>query len=69
MQEARRAVIDPGRNMVSYLSEHVPLRPLVARRHSYRTGTLRYFDVRYADREHLDAVLTADFGASDGRVV
>ena len=60
IQEARRAVIDPGRNMVSYLSEHVPLRPLVARRHSYRTGTLRYFDVRYTDREHLDAVLTAD---------
>ncbi len=69
IQEARRAVVDPARNMVSCLSEHAPLRPMVARRHSYRTGTLRYFDVCYADRGNLEAVLVADSGEADGRVV
>lgn len=31
------------------LRKYVPPRPLIARRHSYQTGTLRYFEVRYAD--------------------
>ena len=31
------------------VQEHMPPRPIVARRHSYITGTLRYFEVRYVD--------------------
>jgi hypothetical protein len=38
------------------LQKYLPPRPLVARRHSYRTGTTRAFDVRYAD-------VHSDFGA------
>lgn len=33
------------------LRRYMPPRPLIARRHSYQTGTLRYFDVRYADTQ------------------
>jgi hypothetical protein len=31
------------------VQEHMPPRPIVARKHSYLTGTLRYFEVRYVD--------------------
>src|SRR6202162_2310996 len=31
------------------LNEYCPLRPVVAQRHSYQTGTLRYFEKRYID--------------------
>jgi hypothetical protein len=31
------------------LEKYMPPRPMVARSHSYRTGTLRYFELRYID--------------------
>ncbi len=34
---------------VEVLHRYLPPRPLVARRHSYQSGTTRFFDVRYAD--------------------
>jgi hypothetical protein len=68
LDEARRG-IDPNRGLASFLSRQAPLRPLVARRHSYRTGTLRYFEACYATREELAEALHRDFGEADGRVV
>lgn len=41
------------------LHRYMPARPLIARRHSYQTGTLRYFDVRYAD-VHTDLAKIAE---------
>ncbi|MCZ7554719.1 MAG: hypothetical protein M5U05_19450 [Anaerolineales bacterium] len=38
---------------VEMLHKYLPPRPLVARRHSYGSGTARYFEVRYADK-HTD---------------
>lgn len=38
------------------LQRYLPPRPLVARRHSYETGTLRYFAVEYVDNARLDSV-------------
>jgi len=35
--------------LVKILSEVCPLKPLVAQRHSYKTGTLRYFERQYLD--------------------
>lgn len=35
--------------LVKLLSLHRPLKPLVAQRHSYKTGTLRYFERHYLD--------------------
>lgn len=36
-------------NLTTVLNELVPLKPLVARRHSYMTGTTRYFERCYTD--------------------
>jgi len=35
--------------LVETLHRYLPPRPLIARRHSYQCGTLRFFQVRYAD--------------------
>ena len=48
------------------LSRYMPTRPLVARRHLFQTGTLRYFTVRYTDFENFDADLTEPPGDADG---
>jgi hypothetical protein len=37
------------RPLADLLRESYPLKPLVAQRHSYRTGTLRYFERHYID--------------------
>lgn len=66
--EARRAV-DPGRHLTAYLADLAPPVPLIARKHSHRTGTLRYYEVCYANEECLDAALDKGFGTADGRVV
>ncbi len=51
------------------IQRYLPARPLVARRHSYRIGTTRSFDVRYADRHtDRDAVL-ADSQKAHGLVI
>jgi len=39
------------------VQRHLPPRPLIARRHSYQTGTLRFFEVRYVDFVTRDQVL------------
>jgi len=44
------ALIEQERSpLASLLSQTYPLKPLVAQRHSYKTGTLRYFERRYVD--------------------
>jgi hypothetical protein len=68
LEEARRAV-DPNTTLTTYLAELAPPRPLVARRHSHRSGTLRYFEVSYADRQGLMSQLGKGFGEADGRVI
>jgi hypothetical protein len=39
------------RPLAMLLAMHAPLSPVVAERHSYRTGTLRYFERRYVETE------------------
>lgn len=44
------ALIEKERSPLAYLlAEMYPLKPLVAQRHSYETGTLRYFERQYLD--------------------
>lgn len=45
-------------SMAAVLQTYLPLRPLIARRHSYQTGTLRFFDVRYVDSLNREKVST-----------
>ena len=56
-------------NLVTILSRYLPRRPLVARRHLFETGTLRYFAVRYTDLENIDADLKKPLGDADGLVL
>ena len=66
LADARQAV-SQRTPLADLLRKTLPARPLVARRHSYRTGATRVFDVVYAG---ADAARTAAAPrATDGRVV
>ena len=45
--------------LADMLNEFYPQRPMVARRHSYQTGTLRYFEKTYIDKLPEQAVITS----------
>ena len=51
------------------LSHYLPKRSLVARRHLFDKGTLRYFTVHYTDIENFDADLRESFEDADGLVL
>lgn len=51
--------------LASSLQKYLPPRPLVARKHSYQTGTTRYFEARYVDINNFENLdLTPQSGAS-----
>jgi len=55
-------------NLLDLLSELRPLKPIVAQRHSYQTGTLRYFERHYLDSsEDLDEI-ECDSKTADGYI-
>ena len=56
-------------NLLTNLSLYLSMPPLVARRHLFETGTLRYFAVRYTDIENFDADLKKPLGDADGLVL
>ena len=69
-----RANLDPNLQLPDALSELMQPQPLIARRHLFVTGTLRYFAVRYTDLEGFDADLQMpsddpDEDAPDGLVL
>ncbi|WP_293124679.1 hypothetical protein [Microcoleus sp. bin38.metabat.b11b12b14.051] len=55
-------------SLVNLLSETYPLKPLVAQRHSYKTGTLRYFERRYVDASENLAKLRCNSNDADGLI-
>ena len=61
--------LDPNERLMTYLSKLSPPRPLIARRHLFEKGTLRYFTVRYTDLENFDTVLTEPLDDADGLVI
>ncbi len=61
--------VDTKAALVSDLSRYMPTRPLVARRHLYQTGTLRYFSIRYTDLENFDTDLNEPIGDADGLIL
>ncbi|MBD6614798.1 hypothetical protein FNW02_02715 [Komarekiella sp. 'clone 1'] len=54
--------------LVKLLSLHRPLRPLVAQRHSYQKGTLRYFERHYLDNSQDLSQLICSSADADGFV-
>lgn len=61
--------LDPNETLTNYLSKLAPPRPLIARRHLFEKGTLRYFEVRYTDLENFDVNLSEPFSDADGLVL
>ena len=51
------------------VQEHIPPRPIVARRHSYISGTLRYFEVRYVDTTTRDQITLEPVPGASGLVL
>ncbi len=68
LREAERHIDTKG-SLATDLSRYLPTRPLVARRHLFETGTLRYFAVRYTDLENFDADLEESLEDADGLVL
>ena len=63
------AHVDTKVALTTDLSRYMPTRPLVARRHLFQTGTLRYFNVRYTDLENFDVDLAEPLNDTDGLVL
>ena len=61
--------IDTKGTLTTDLSRYMPTRPLVARRHLFETGTLRYFIVRYTDLENFDADVAEPLNDADGLIL
>ena len=61
--------VDTKVALTTDLSHYLPIRSLVARRHLFETGTLRYFTVRYTNLENFDADLVAPLNDADGLVL
>ncbi len=68
LREAERH-IDTKVALATDLQRYLPTRPFVARRHLFKTGTLRYFVVQYTDLENFDANLDVPLNDADGLVL
>lgn len=55
-------------SLADLLNEYAPLRPLVVQKHSYKYGTLRYFERRYFDRTESFDSLECKHHDSDGLI-
>jgi len=70
VEQAIHEQIESGEKaLANLLSEFCPSRPLVAQRHSYQTGTLRYFEREYIDKSHKIENVTCKNKDSDGLIV
>jgi len=55
-------------SLADLFNEHFPLKPQVAQRHSYETGTLRYFERQYLDNLEKLKTLKCKQSDSDGLI-
>lgn len=67
-REAERN-IDPTVSLAESLKKNFRPRPLVAKRHSDETGTLRFFEITYADADDVKEICALDFSEADGRII
>ena len=70
---AARQSVERDQNLADFLTRQVPPQPLIARRHYFQTGTLRYFETVYCDRgdfqEDLFQTSVVASAEADGRVL
>jgi hypothetical protein len=72
--QAARQSVERDQYLAVFLTRQAPPQPLIARRHYFQTGTLRYYDTCYADLGVLQAdlfrgALSADLFDADGRLI
>lgn len=57
-----------GFSLASAMQEFMPFRPVIARRHSFQTGTLRVFDVQYLDQENKEYIVHYEDSFYSGKI-
>lgn len=71
--QAARQSVERDQSLPTFLSRQLPPQPLIARRHYFQTGTLRYFEAVYCGRSDLQTDLFSSAlggaGDADGRVL
>ncbi|MEZ0396313.1 MAG: hypothetical protein ABWK53_07810 [Anaerolineales bacterium] len=67
--QAARAALGTTLSVAEILQGYLPSRPLLARRYSYQTGSLRFFDVRYVDSQNRDMIPSAPSTNASGLVL
>ena len=55
-------------SLADLLNEYAPPRPLVVQKHSYKYGTLRYFERLYYDKKEFLESLECKHSDSDGLI-
>jgi hypothetical protein len=68
MREARE-LVTARTPLATMLEKVLPPTPMVARYHSYRTGTTRVFEVQYSSDETWGTVIQSPHTRADGRIV
>lgn len=70
---AARQSVERDQSLAAFLTRQIPPQPLIARRHYFQTGTLRYFEAVYCDlsdfRKDLFQSSVVGNGETDGRVL
>jgi hypothetical protein len=61
--------VDATATLVQRLTRVAPPRPIVARRHLFETGTLRYLDLRYVDVSAFDEAIPDADPSADGSLL
>ena len=64
-----RAHVDPSTSAATLAAQFLAPRPLVAKRHSFETGSLRYFEVRFVGLAQFSEVLSQPRRPSDGQIL
>ncbi len=61
--------VDPNASLAENLTENFEVRPIVAKRHTEDTGTLRFFEIVYTDSFGLEEKANEELEEADGRIL
>lgn len=61
--------VDPNASLAENLTENFEARPIVAKRHTEDTGTLRFFEIVYTDPFGLEEKTNEEIEEADGRII
>lgn len=61
--------IDPNASLAENLTENFEARPIVAKRHTENTGTLRFFEIVYTDTSDFEEKINEELEEADGRII